>query len=118
MKGMSQSHCQETKIFSEVEDQNLLHAKLVKPGSALSKTFGQNTFTKVYLKYSWLAYHLFGKTFGDGVPQLQVQILQELVHRHNDSERFGAKIKRNDRSLEKKLSQRNTSGNKQALQSL
>ena len=23
----------------EVEDQNLLHAKLVKPGSALSKTF-------------------------------------------------------------------------------
>ena len=41
------------KIFAEVQDQNLLHATLLKAGSLLSEMFRRNLSTEIYHEYGW-----------------------------------------------------------------
>ena len=57
-------------IFTEVQDQNLLHTTLLKAGSPLSEKFRWNLTADIYLEYNWQPYQLFNKTFGHSVPQL------------------------------------------------
>ena len=55
------SHCQKSKIFTEVEDQNLHHAALLKASSPLSEEFRCNLSAEIYHEYSWQPYQLLGK---------------------------------------------------------
>ena len=54
----------------EVNDQNLLHATLLKAVFSLPEEFQCNISTQKYHKYIWQTYQLLEKKFEGGVPEL------------------------------------------------
>ena len=67
-----------SKDVAKVQDQNLLHATLLKAVLPLSEEFQSNTSAE--------------KFFGGNTPQLLIQILLELLLPHNDLKFFFLKV--------------------------
>ena len=58
------------KIFTEIHDQNLLHATLLKAVFPFSEEFQYGLSAEIYYEHSWQLLQLLDKKNGGSIPQL------------------------------------------------